>query len=122
MPGISAVSPPISAQPDRRQPFGDALMMRVALSTPACRWRNNPEKQRLCPLADQIVHAHRDQIDADRVHMAGINGDAQLGAHAVGGRHQNRVAIPAAFRSNSAPKPAQARHDARPRRGAWRQA
>ena len=46
------------------------------------------EEQGFCALHDQIVHAHRDKIDADRVMPTDCAGDGQLGSHAVGGRHQ----------------------------------
>ena len=51
------------------------------------------EEQRLGALDDEIVDAHGDQIDADRVENAGVDGDLQLGADPVGGRDQDRVRI-----------------------------
>ena len=63
------------------------------------------EEQRLGALHDEVVDAHRDEVDADRVVHAGLDGDLELGADAVGGRDQDRILKPAAFRSNSPPKP-----------------
>ena len=50
------------------------------------------EEQRLGALDDEIVDAHGDEVDADRVEDAGVDGDLQLGADAVGGGDQDRVA------------------------------
>ena len=50
------------------------------------------EQQRLGALDDQIVDAHGDQIDADRVVLAGGDGDFQLGADPVGGGDQDGIA------------------------------
>ena len=47
------------------------------------------EKQRLGALHDDVVHAHRDQVDADRVVPAGLDGQPQLGADAIGSRHHD---------------------------------
>ena len=52
------------------------------------------KEQRLGALDHQIVDAHGDQVDADGVMQAAGDGDLQLGAHAVGGGHQDRVRIP----------------------------
>lgn len=49
------------------------------------------EKQRLTALNGQIIHAHGDQVDADLVMDAGLDGEAQLGAHAIGRGNQHRV-------------------------------
>ena len=51
------------------------------------------EKQWLGALNDQIVDAHRDEVDADRVVHPAFDCDHQLGADAVVGGNQNRVAI-----------------------------
>ena len=50
------------------------------------------EEQRLGALHHQVVHRHGDQIDADGVVAAGLDGDLDLGADAVIGRHQDRIA------------------------------
>ena len=51
------------------------------------------KKQRFGTGDDQIVHAHRHEVDADRPVAAGLDGDAQLGADAVGRRDQDRIAV-----------------------------
>ena len=51
------------------------------------------EEQRLGALHDEVVDAHGDQVDADRVEDAGLDGDLQLGADAVGGGDQHRIAV-----------------------------
>ena len=51
------------------------------------------EEERLGALHDQVVDAHRDEVDADRVVLAGVDRDLELGADAVGGGDQDRVAI-----------------------------
>ena len=50
------------------------------------------EEQRLGALHHEIVDAHGDEIDADGRVLAGIDGDLQLGADAVGGRYEDRIA------------------------------
>ena len=50
------------------------------------------EEERLRALHDEVVHAHRDEVDADRAVLAALDGDLQLGADAVGRRDQDRVA------------------------------
>ena len=42
------------------------------------------EGDRLGADADQVVHVHRDQVDADRLEAAELLGDDHLGPHAVG--------------------------------------
>ena len=42
------------------------------------------KKQRLTALHHQVVDAHGDQVDTDRVMAAGLNGDHQFGADAIG--------------------------------------
>jgi hypothetical protein len=49
------------------------------------------EKQRLGALHDEVVDAHGDEVDADGVVNAGLDGDAQLGADAIVGGNQDRV-------------------------------
>lgn len=86
MPGISAVSPPTSAQPDASQPAAMPLMMRVAWIDIELAGGEVVEKeQRLGAPTDQVVHAHRHEVDADRVDVAGVDGDTQLGTDAIGG-------------------------------------
>ena len=49
------------------------------------------EEQRLGALHDEVVDAHGDEVDADRVVDAGLDGDLELGADAVIGGDQDRV-------------------------------
>ena len=49
------------------------------------------KEQRLGALDDEVVDRHRHQVDADAAVQAGLDGDLDLGADAVGGRDQNRV-------------------------------
>ena len=49
------------------------------------------EEQRLGALAHEVVDAHGDEVDADRVEPADGLRDQRLGADAVGGRHEHRV-------------------------------
>ena len=93
MPGISAVSPPTRAQPASRQRLGDAgeHLARGADIEPAGR-EVVEEEQRLGALHDEVVDAHRDEVDADRLVPAGGDRDLELGADPVGGRDQDRIA------------------------------
>ncbi len=52
------------------------------------------EEQRRRPLAHQVVHAHGDQVEAHGVQPPDRLGHRQLGAHPVGGRHQDRLPVP----------------------------
>ena len=70
------------------------------------------EEQRLGPLADQVVDAHGDEVDADRVHMAGVDGDAQLGAHPVGRGDKDRVGVARGLEVEKRAKTAEAAHGA----------
>uniref|UniRef100_A0A914YK63 Uncharacterized protein n=1 Tax=Panagrolaimus superbus TaxID=310955 RepID=A0A914YK63_9BILA len=51
------------------------------------------EEQRFGALHQHVVHAHGDQVDADRIVAVQLVGQLQLGAHAVGTRHQHRLAV-----------------------------
>ncbi len=116
MPGISAVSPPISAQPACRQP--SAMPATTALATVHVELAAGEiveEEQRLGALHDEVVDAHGDEVDADRGVLAGIDGDLELGADAVGGRDQHRVAE---TRRPSGRTGRRSRPDRRRRRGA----
>ena len=94
MPGISAVSPPISAQPAMRQPsampgddpLGDAVVELAGGEIVE-------EEQRLGALDDEVVGAHRDEVDADRVVPVVVDRELELGADAVVGGDQQRVGI-----------------------------
>ena len=93
MPGISAVSPPISAQPACRQPSaiaGDHPLGDAVVELPG--GEIVEEEERLGALDDQIVGAHRDQVDADAVVAAAVDRELELGADAVIGGDQQRIA------------------------------
>jgi hypothetical protein len=49
------------------------------------------EEERLRALDDEVIDAHRDQIDADGVVPAAGDGDLQLSADAVGSGNQDRI-------------------------------
>ena len=49
------------------------------------------EEQRFRALHHEVVDRHRHQVDADAAMQAGLDGDLDLGADAVGRRHQHRV-------------------------------
>ena len=51
------------------------------------------EEQRFGAGAQQIVHAHRHQIDSDRIVPPGLLRDLQLCAHTVGTTDQYRVLV-----------------------------
>jgi hypothetical protein len=91
MPGISAVSPPISAQPACRQPSAMPATIGALVGIELAGGEIVEEEQRLGALHDEVVDAHGDEVDADRVVDAGVDGDLQLGADAVIGRDQDRV-------------------------------
>ncbi len=93
MPGISAVSPPISAQPDCSQPAAMPLITAAATSTSSFAGRVIvEEEQRLGALDENVVDAHRDQVDADGVVAREREGEHQLRPHAVGAGDQDGVA------------------------------
>jgi len=52
------------------------------------------EEQRLGALHDEVVDAHGNEVDADRLVPPGGDGDLQLGADTVGGRDQDGIAKP----------------------------
>ena len=92
MPGISAVSPPISAQPAWRQP--SAMPAIDALGDAGVELAGGEiveEEQRLGALHDQVVDAHRDQVDADAVVPVVLDRELELGADAVVRRDQQRI-------------------------------
>ncbi len=51
------------------------------------------EVERLRAVHEDVVHAHRDEVDTDRVVAVGTEGDLQLAADAVGRRDEHRLAI-----------------------------
>ena len=80
-PGCSAVSPPTSAQPASRQP---AATPPTSSATPTGSSRPDrdvvEEGERLGAGAHDVVGAHRDEVDADRVEAPERRGDRRLGA------------------------------------------
>ena len=92
MPGISAVSPPISAQPACRQP--SAMPSTIAAPMSGVELAGGEiveEEQRLGALDDESL-THMATRSMPMVSCTpGLDGDLQLGADAVGGRDQHRV-------------------------------
>ncbi len=66
------------------------------------------EEEGLGPLADQVIHAHGHQVDADGVEPAGRLGYEGLGAYPVRARHQYRLAVPIGLEGEQATEPAEA--------------
>ena len=82
----------MSAQPARRQPSAMPLTMATPIfGAELAGGEIVEEEQRLGALDDDVVDAHRDEIDADRVVDAGLDGDLHLGADAVIGGDEDRV-------------------------------
>ena len=115
MPGISAVSPPISAQPAggsrrrcrRRRPGRRDIQLagREVIQ----------KNQRLRPLDHQVVDAHGDKVDADGIVNAGGQRDHQFRAHPVGRGHHQRVAVTGGGGVEESAEPAQRGIGAGPR-------
>ena len=115
MPGISAVSPPMSAQPAVAQPSAIPSMIRGGHVDIELAGREVvEEEERLGPLADKIVDAHRDEVDADGVDDAGVDRDAKLGADTVGRGDEDRIAVARGLEVEERAEPAEPAHDARP--------
>ena len=88
-PGCSAVSPPRSAHPARRQPSATPSTIeatRVGLD-PA-HGQVIEEEQRLRAGARHVVGTHRDEVDPDGVQPTGLPRDLELRPHAVGRRRE----------------------------------
>ena len=85
-PGCSAVSPPSSAHAGAPASLGHAFHdRRHALGHDLADRQVVQEEQRLGAGAHDVVGAHRDQVDADRVQPTGHPRDLELRADAVGG-------------------------------------
>ena len=107
MPGISAVSPPISAQPGLPAAFSDSRHDgRRCLRGQTAGREVIQEKQRFCPLNHQVIHAHRHQIDSDGIVLVRIDCYFQLGADAVRRCDQHRIIVTGSFRVEQPAKPA----------------
>ena len=52
------------------------------------------EEQRLGTAGEDVVHAHGDKVDAHRAMLADELSHLELGAHAIGARHEQRVFHP----------------------------
>ena len=111
MPGISAVSPPTSAQPASRQPSAMPVdHRRGRLDVEPAGGEIVEEEQRLGPLADEVVDAHGDEVDADGVEPAGVDREPELGADAVGGGDQHRVGVARRLEVEERAEAAEPRH------------
>ena len=73
------------------------------------------EEERLGALDDEVVGAHRDEVDADAVVAVEVDGELQLGADAVIGGDQQRIAIARRLEVEEAAEAAQRGVGARPR-------
>ena len=94
IPGISAVSPPTSAAPASAQPAAmPSITRRGGLDVEPAGGEVVEEEQRLGALADQVVDAHGDEVDADGVEPPGLDREPELGADAVGRGDQDRVGV-----------------------------
>jgi hypothetical protein len=72
------------------------------------------EEERLGALDDQVVGAHRDEVDADTVVPAALDGELELGADAVIGGDQQGVAVARRLEVEEAAEAAQRRVRAGP--------
>jgi hypothetical protein len=72
------------------------------------------EEQRLGALHHEVVDAHGHEIDADRLVPSALDGDLELGAHAVIGRHQDGVLEACPLQIKQPSEPAEVRVGARP--------
>ena len=94
MSGISAVSPPISAQPAISQPLAMPPTTATVVShVQLAGGEIIEEEQRFGALHQHVVDAHGDQIDADGVVAVQLLGELQFGADAVGARDQHRLFV-----------------------------
>ena len=76
------------------------------------------EQQRLGALHDQVVDAHRHEIDADRRMQPALDRDLDFGADAVIGRDQDRIAEAGGLEVKQPAEPADLGIGPRPARGA----
>ena len=88
-----------AALADTRDDLGHVLLAQLADGDVV------QEEQRLGAAGQDVVHAHGDQVDADRAVLAGELGHLELGAHAVGARNQQRLFH--ALRRGDAEQPAE---------------
>ena len=71
----------------------------------ACRWRSSRGRRAARRPHEDVVHAHRHEVDADRVVAAQREGELELGADAVGAARPAPARGSASGSANSAPKP-----------------
>ena len=76
------------------------------------------EEERLGALHDEVVDAHGDEIDADRIVPPGLDRDLELGADAVRGGDEDRIAIARRLEIEERAEAAEPGIGSRPRRGA----
>ena len=107
-PGCSAISPPTSAQPACRQP--SAMPATIAATRVGVELADRDvveEEERLGAGDEDVVRAHRDEVDADGVVLAEQLRELELGADAVGAARPctgSAMSLNAAA-ENSPPKP-----------------
>ena len=73
------------------------------------------EEQRLGALADQVVDAHRHEVDADGVEPAGVDREPELGADPVGRGDEDRVGVARGLEVEERAEAAEPRHHPGPR-------
>ena len=71
------------------------------------------EKQRLGAGNDEVIDAHRDKVDPDRVVQAGVDRDLELGPDPIGGRDQHGVGKTGGSQVEQRAEAAEAPHHAR---------
>src|SRR3954447_23385630 len=76
------------------------------------------EKQRLGALHDEVVGAHRDKVDADRIMTPGVDRELELRPNAVIRGDQQRIGVASGLEIEESPEPAKLRVRARPGGGA----
>jgi hypothetical protein len=72
------------------------------------------KEERLATLRDEVVDAHGDEVNADRLVPTAVDGDLQLGADAVRGGDEDRVAKAGRRKVEEGTEAAKPAHDAGP--------
>ena len=106
-PGVLGHLPAEQGGPDLTAPLGhppDQLGHPVRVDRPD--GEVVEEEEGLGPLADQVVHAHGHQVDADGVEPADRLGHEGLRADAVRARHQDGLTVAAGLEGEQATEPA----------------
>src|SRR3712207_5058205 len=73
------------------------------------------EEQGFRPLHDEVVDAHRHEVDADRAVLPALDRDLQLGADAIGGGDEDRICEARRLHVEQRAEAAEAPHRAAPR-------